>query len=800
MGNKINMNKKAYFNHIVLFYIVSSMFFLELFLPSFLIFLQQSFNPLETLKVVMLGLALGALANIPLAGKNENSPDLIKAGLLFYSLAISGTFIFASLYARQLGSFIDYVFILPFFINSFILSKILANLDIRKCYITISAAAGFGCLSVYLFLKYFGAEVSLLIFSLGGVVLYLYSMKIIRFKAKIIHYLLFLICVIIAFTLGTNVGLRSPYTDQVKKYFSFPYFKGKGTKSSQDIYRGSGRWQRWPSLIDLLAHKWDVTSSLDIYRMPKEASCDPNKFNKEVIEKMDLYRTKGMVLSNFIYAKNDSIVMFINDKHWSLFNMTTVEPENMLKYFVHEPRTLVIGVGGGGDIINIEKELRAKEIIGVEIKADLVDLIKARHGQLLDPIITGKKIIAADGRNYVFISQEKYDLIFLSFSDLNVNFPNSLVQVENYLYTVEAIYDYWDNLSDKGILFFGYHINFWTEIPNALLRIATTSYKALAQMGLTNPGRHFIAFRYHNRPEDGGLLVSKSPLPESAVESFVASYKYPEDILYYPGIPKIDNAFSNFFRIPDKRNFFEQYKLDVTPITDNKPFFFDFDKTHKLIKKQSWLFLKVILSVCVAAILLAAMSGINFNDIHLFKIATVCMLISMAQALLEMLLVQRLNVYIGNPIYSLSVVLFSFFSFCGLGLYLFKAKRARLVPLVSSGLLIALGLAYFFLLTPMINLLKFQSIFFRIVISGILLLPISCIAGLPFPYVLDQLVPQQRQKQIPLILCLSSLAFAATISIAIMISIHHGYNVLWFIFISIYSLISIILVKATLSL
>lgn len=75
-----------------MFYLVASAFCLQLFLPSFLLFLQRPATPFGTLKIVILGFALGALANIATVKTHGNLHEVVRVGLLVYSLTIISMF------------------------------------------------------------------------------------------------------------------------------------------------------------------------------------------------------------------------------------------------------------------------------------------------------------------------------------------------------------------------------------------------------------------------------------------------------------------------------------------------------------------------------------------------------------------------------------------------------------------------------------------------------------------------------------------------------------------------------------
>jgi hypothetical protein len=118
------------------------------------------------------------------------------------------------------------------------------------------------------------------------------------------------------------------------------------------------------------------------------------------------------------------------------------------------PTVLVIGVGGGADIVNAVKH-GARHITGIEL--DPVTYRQVKHdqadfaGHIFDrPDVT---MIVGEGRSVLRRSDALYDLIQMSevdtFAALNAG---AYVMSESYLYTTDAVSDFLDHLTPGGIL------------------------------------------------------------------------------------------------------------------------------------------------------------------------------------------------------------------------------------------------------------------------------------------------------------------------------------------------------------
>src|SRR5262249_24390153 len=146
---------------------------------------------------------------------------------------------------------------------------------------------------------------------------------------------------------------------------------------------------------------------------------------------------------------------------------------------------------------------------------------------------------------------------------------------ENNLYTTEAFREYFDHLKPDGMI----AITRWEfRRPREALRVASVAMNALGQMGVTDVPNHFIVVSQSELNEDGihvAVLAKKtpfSPQEEQMVRDHVARNP-PMRVLYSPsGIQ--DNAFSRLIKGGDPVNFSRTYDYNVSPVTDNAPFFF----------------------------------------------------------------------------------------------------------------------------------------------------------------------------------------------------------------------------------
>jgi spermidine synthase len=120
-----------------------------------------------------------------------------------------------------------------------------------------------------------------------------------------------------------------------------------------------------------------------------------------------------------------------------------------------KPRVLVIGVGGGIDVMNAVWH-GASHVTGVDLQPITINLLQ---GPLLKSWTGGiferpeVELVASEGRHYVRSHDDRYDILQITAVDtFSAQTTGAYVLAESYLYTVEAFQDYLSHLTDDGIL------------------------------------------------------------------------------------------------------------------------------------------------------------------------------------------------------------------------------------------------------------------------------------------------------------------------------------------------------------
>ncbi|PYL99424.1 MAG: hypothetical protein DME27_01910, partial [Verrucomicrobia bacterium] len=259
---------------------------------------------------------------------------------------------------------------------------------------------------------------------------------------------------------------------------------------------------------------------------------------------------------------------------------------------------------------------------------------------------------------------------------------------ENGLYTVDAWTIFLGRLTDNGV----FTVSRWysPSDANETGRLVSLAAATLFKLGATEPRRHvFLAAS----GSIATLIVSRSPFSDTnlALLDRVAADKQFKILLS----PDRDPTTSMLGRIIISGNAQELQRLtaglplDLTPPTDERPFFFNqlplFDPWRSMTLAlhqrgtgvasgniSAMLTLISVFAMSLLAVLLTIVYPVHpaIADVGR-RLATAgtayFLLIGVGFMCGEMGLLQRLSVFLGHPIYSLSIVLFSLILTTGVG-------------------------------------------------------------------------------------------------------------------------------------
>jgi len=432
---------------------------------------------------------------------------------------------------------------------------------------------------------------------------------------------------------------------------------------------------------------------------------------------------------------------------------------SLVYHAIERPTTLVIGPGGGRDVLAALAS-GAPHVTAVEVNPTIVAVVRERLADFAGYLYERPDVTIAidDARGYITRSPERYDVIQASLIDTwAAGGSGAFALSENSLYTVEAFRAYYDHLSDRGFL----TVSRWylTERPAETLRLVSTGMEGWASAGVADPRQHVaVTARPNAKGQIEGMatvLFKRAPFTQNEVATLIAkSEDLGFTILYAPGLTAHDEV-GQFITAENHAAFVADYPLDISPATDDRPFFFNLVRLGDLFdlslgtsgvyrtSVESLLILFAVLGVTVVMgtlfIVLPLWMGVRRRRALTrppWKLLVYFGGLGAAFMLVEIPTIQRLTIYLGRPVYSLAIVLFSLLLFSGLGSLwsgrLAKASsrwsRRWLFPLLVI-LVIAQAVAGYWLLHATIG----WSLLARMGVTVTLLAPLSFLMGMPFP-------------------------------------------------------------------
>ncbi|HEY9053143.1 MAG TPA: SAM-dependent methyltransferase, partial [Gammaproteobacteria bacterium] len=479
-----------------------------------------------------------------------------------------------------------------------------------------------------------------------------------------------------------------------------------------------------------------------------------------------------------------------------------------LPYHLTSPqRVLILGAGGGSEVLQAQYH-KVSHIDAVELNPQVTRLISQTYKDYTGGIYNQDRVrlITAEARGFVETTSQHYDLIQVALIDsFSASSAGLFALSENYLYTVEGLQAYLEKLTSDGYL----SISRWLKLPpRDSLKLIATAIMSLQQLGIQHPDQHLALIRSW---QTSTLIVKRqafSPQDLENLKSFCQQRGF--DVSYYPGIqPEEVNRF-NIMADPlpyhaaiallgsDRDRFLADYKFNLEPATDDRPYFFHFFKWQSLpeiinlfgrggipLLDTGYLILVTTLLqafvISVFLILLPLWFYRRQQQIQLIRaqagrVFVYFTSLGLAFLFLEIAFIQKLILYLHHPLYAVAVVLTAFLVFAGLGSLVSQHlihKQASLRWPVTS--LILLSLIYLSLLDSIfISMAELEDIF-RIAFSILLIAPLAFCMGMPFPVGIHRLEQTQPQL-IPWAWGINGCASVISAVLATLLAMHIGFT------------------------
>jgi hypothetical protein len=435
------------------------------------------------------------------------------------------------------------------------------------------------------------------------------------------------------------------------------------------------------------------------------------------------------------------------------------------------PKTeVIIGAAGGHEVLT-SIYYKAKHIDAVELNPVTVNLVEHVYANFDGHLAENPAVsyINADGRSFMARTNTHFQLVWYpapdSYAATNGALSSAYVLSESYLYTTNGVETDLRHLTKNGIFVAQFGETDDQEYLRTT-RFVATARQALSDMGVKNASDHIMAAvtqtHFLGIIPLSTIVVKVGAFTPTEIARFEASVRQvPATTTFYaPGATVKKNPVNSFMRTSNAGldHFFAAFPFNITPTTDNDPFFYHFarygtvlkDYTHPLssVDRENAVGERVLvlllgLSVVIATVFLLlpfvkvrrewralprkGVSGIYFAGLGLGFI------------FFEITLLQLLNLFLGYPTYALTIVLMSLLVFTGIGALLSHriTNRKRAVPILFVGVA-AMFVFYLAGLTPLTNSLLDLALAARIAVSFAVLAPLGLCLGMFMPIGLTQ--------------------------------------------------------------
>jgi hypothetical protein len=423
-------------------------------------------------------------------------------------------------------------------------------------------------------------------------------------------------------------------------------------------------------------------------------------------------------------------------------------------------RVLLIGTGGGGEVL-LSLSVGHPSITAVEMNGAILDAVNDRYGDFTGHLDQqpGVRFVHDEGRAYVERSHDKYDILQIPFTDTwAATGAGAFALSENGLYTVDAWRTFIDHLSDNGVL----TVTRWYLPPKPIeaYRLTALATESLRRFGVDDPRSHIVLVKNSETLPGvsvANILVSRQPFSQADLaEVDRVSNKLGWTVVLAPGRPSTDPLFDKIVATRDYASVDLGYPADITPPSDDRPFFFQMVRFRDLFDSSLYggandyvarpvlvLFsLSVavlgLTALCIVAPLIATTSRRALRST--LPLVVFFAAIGLGFLLLEIAQMQRLTLFLGHPTYALSVVLFSLLLFSGLGSFATDGlvrvgshpclHATQLWPLAA---LLVVTVAFGFATPAIIDHFRGETTPLRIATAVALLAPMGLFMGMPFP-------------------------------------------------------------------
>jgi hypothetical protein len=471
-------------------------------------------------------------------------------------------------------------------------------------------------------------------------------------------------------------------------------------------------------------------------------------------------------------------------------------------------RSLVIEPGGGLGVL-MALVLGAQKVDAVFENRLVLEAISEKEGPFAGNLLSDPRVttVVKSGRSYLRGAKRSYDVIQYSpLSSLGASSTGIRGIGEAYMFTVEAVSDCVKHLKPEGFLTVTLYL---LPPPRQEIRLVNLVLEALAQMGISAPERHLAVIRSWGTFT---LLVKRAPLSEANIQRIVRfCEKERFDTVYFPGITKkAANRFNRFSRPiyfeiirdllseSERTRLVADYVFDVSPVTDDSPFFFNFFRLGKILPlyraiHKKWqpfveggYLVPIVLVESIAASALLVFLPLLFRrqkkvpgtPRSRWWALVFFALLGWGYMFVEIVLIQKLILFLDHPIYAMTTVISGLLVSSGLGSFFSRRitekelQRGMVFIVFTVGAIVG---AFLGVVPCVTQRFLGLDLVLRELMTIALLFPLGFLMGMPFPLGIRHL-RRADPSAIPWAWCINGCFSVMGAILAVVIAFRAGFS------------------------
>jgi len=236
-------------------------------------------------------------------------------------------------------------------------------------------------------------------------------------------------------------------------------------------------------------------------------------------------------------------------------------------------------------------------------------------------------------------------------------------------------------------------------------------------------------------------------------------------------------------------DFLSEHNIRV--ITDDRPFMFDTDPSNSNLKDAYANILYIALPLALLSLcLVGRRRGVLLGLLpHMFTVA----LTGLGYLLIEIILIQRYELFLGSPVATFSSVVGTLLIFSGLG-SLWSRRLGKKGVYYSLGIVVLLLILYQYVVPSFFSLTAHLSLPVKAIFAVVTIAPFGFFAGVPFPYVLRTGKIEVSESIAAMLYAINAAFMALAVPLAFNTSTSWGLATTFLIGIFVYGVIWLLLV------